>query len=103
MAGSHQTIESVEADLAAGRAHAWFHPGACLLLEFVRYPGGAVACQVMWAAGDLSDVLLALSEVEAWAKKAGCTEVLIEGRAAWAKVLKGVGYKHWSVTIRKEL
>lgn len=101
--GSYQTIDSLEADLAAGRAHLWFAPDACLVVELSPYPGGAKVCQVTWAAGELPEVLAALAELEAWAKRAGCTEMLIEGQAAWARVLRGSGYEPWSVTIRKGL
>jgi len=103
MDGSHQTIESLEAAIAGGLNHAWMADEACLIVDFQSYPGGARTAQVLWAAGELKPVLEELSKLEAWAKAAGFTEVLIEGRAAWARLLRGAGYEPWSVTIRKEL
>jgi len=33
----------------------------------------------------------------------GCTSMLVEGRAAWKKLLGPMGYEPWSVTLRKAL
>jgi hypothetical protein len=41
--------------------------------------------------------------VESMGRMMGCTEMLIEGRAAWAKLLKPLGYEPFSVTLRKAL
>jgi hypothetical protein len=100
--GSHHTIEAIDQRLSTGRLRAWMTPDCCLLLEFVQYPTER-ACQVMWAAGDLAAILGQADAIEAFAKEAGCTEMLIESRPAWAKVLAGRGYRPWSVTVRKGL
>lgn len=101
--GDHQTIESIEADLAAGRARLWATPLCCAVVEFHGYPGGALSCHIMWAAGSMAALKADLPKLEAGVKAAGCTEVLISGRAGWARVLQNDGYQPWSVTIRKEL
>jgi hypothetical protein len=100
--GSHHTIESIDRQLAEGNLYPWFAEDCCLLLSFVQYPSERT-CQVMWAAGDLGAVLAQSDAVDAFARGAGCTEILIESRPAWGRALKSLGYRPWSVTVRKAL
>lgn len=101
--GDHQTIESIEALLASGAYHLWATERCCFVLEFVDYPGGAKAAQLLWAAGSIEALLDELPRLEDFMRKAGRTEILIEGPAGWARVLRNAGYNPWSVTTRKEL
>ena len=101
--GGHHTIEAIEADLASGRSLLWATPDCCIIAQFHRYPGGHFACHLQWAAGSLEAILTDLDSIEAEAKAQGCTEMLIDGRMAWMRLLQGRGYAPWSVTIRKEL
>jgi hypothetical protein len=100
--GSHWTIDGIEQQIAMGRLHILEPKDCCLLVEVVDYPG-ARACQVMWAAGNLTSILAASRDVEAWARLQGCTEMLAESRPAWGRALQRIGYSPWSVTSRKPL
>jgi hypothetical protein len=100
--GSHYTIEALEHALLSGKLYPLFGDGCCYLVEIVSYPT-ETACQIMWAAGDLDAVLSELPKVEAWAKAQGCSEMLVEGRAGWARALRNMNYRPWSVTVRKGL
>lgn len=100
--GSHQTIESVERSLAEGRSHALMTEDACFIVELADYPTER-ACQVMWAAGDLETIKRRTPELEAWAKAQGCTEMLVEGHRGWERALRDIGYRPWSVTVRKAI
>lgn len=100
--GSHQTIESIERTLEDGSAQLLTATGCCFIVELTNYPTER-ACQVMWSAGTLDAILAALPGLHAWAKAQGCTEMLVEGHAAWQRALKPLGYRPWSVTIRKAL
>lgn len=100
--GSHHTIETVEQQLIERRLHAWMTEDCCILIEIIRYPA-ETACQYMWAAGDLAAILAEEPRIVDWAVRAGCTEILVESRPAWAKALKPLGYDLWSVTVRKAL
>jgi len=100
--GSHQRIEDVERSLAEGRAHLLTLPDCCFVVEIAAYPA-ATACQVMWGAGELDAIVDAAPRLHAWARRQGCTEMLVEGRAGWVRALKDIGYRPWSVTLRKSL
>lgn len=100
--GSHHTIESIEASLFDGRAQLLTMPDCCFVVELADYPE-ARACQVMWAAGTLAAVIAAAPRLHAWAQAQGCSEMLVEGRAGWVRALKDIGYRSWSVTLRKAL
>lgn len=100
--GSHHTIDSIERSLAEGRSHLLTLPDCCFVVELVDYPA-ARACQVMWAAGTLEAIVAASPRLDAWARRQGCSEMLVEGRGGWARALKDIGYRQWSVTLRKAL
>lgn len=97
------TLEDLEQKIAHKRAY--FFPGkeAAIVTEVVTYPGGERAMQAIWACGDPDEIVQLAPGVEAVARMMGCTTMLVEGRAAWAKVLKPLGYVNFSVTVRKAL
>lgn len=100
--GSHHTIESIEAELAAGRTTLLTDEACCFVVSVETYPQ-ARACQVWWAAGTLEAIIDALPRLHQWAAAHGCSEMLVEGNPAWARVLRGHDYAVWSVTLRKAL
>jgi hypothetical protein len=100
--GTHNTIDEIERGLFEGRSHHLVGQGCSFIVEIVEYPGERT-CQVTWAAGDLDAIVATLPDLEAWAIQQGCTEILEEGHAGWARVLKRHGWKPWSVTMRKAL
>jgi hypothetical protein len=100
--GSHHSIESIEALIDRGVLKPLFADGCCFLVELQDYPGER-ACQVMWAAGELSAVIAAVPDLHAWARLHGCTEMLVEGRPGWARSLRQLDYRPWSVTLRRRL
>lgn len=103
MEGGLYTIDALERLIAQGRAV--FFPGkdAAIVAEKVIYESGPSVFQVLWAVGDLAEVLLMAPGVEAVGRAMGCTEMLIEGRKGWERTLANSGYELWSVTLRKAL
>lgn len=100
--GSHHTIETIEAQLANGSTCLLERGGCAYIVSIEKYPT-QTACQVWWAAGDLQGLVDQLPLVHEWARTNGCTEMLIEGAPAWQKALQPLGYRTWSVTLRKAL
>ena len=100
--GSHHRIEDIERSLVEGPAQLLTMPDCCFVVEVVDYPA-ARACQVLWTAGDLKAVVEATPRLHVWARFQGCTEMLVEGRSGWARALREIGYRPWSVTLRKAL
>ena len=103
MRGGFWTLEDLEDKIAAKRA--FFFPGkdAAMVAEIVAYPGGTRAFQVLWACGEVAELLQMAPGVEAMGRMMGCTEMLIEGQKAWERLLKPMGYEAFSVTVRKAL
>jgi hypothetical protein len=97
------TIDDLEARVASRRA--FFFPGAkaAMVAQIEAYPGGARVFQVLWATGDPDELLRMAPGIESLARMMGCTETLIEGREAWRRLLKPMGYDLFSVTLRKVL
>jgi hypothetical protein len=95
------TLEDLEQRIAAKRA--FFFPGkaAAVVGQIEVYPGGERAMQFLWAVGDVAEIVSMEPGLVAIARMMGCSSVLIEGRAAWAKLLKPLGYEPWSVTLHK--
>lgn len=97
------TLESLEEKIA--KKQAFFFPGreAAMVAEIVGYPGGVRVFQVLWACGNVPELLQMAPGVEAMGRMMGCQEMLIEGQAAWKKLLEPLGYRLFSVTLRKAL
>ncbi|HZC15654.1 MAG TPA: hypothetical protein VE309_02730 [Caulobacteraceae bacterium] len=96
-------IEDIEAALARGEAVLWPGEACALVSEFVTYPSGERASQVMSAGGDLAEILSMVPGMEAFARLNGCAISTVEGRRGWEKVLKAAGYEFLSIKLRKPL
>ena len=97
------TIEALEKKIGQGKAI--FLPGrdAAIVAEKVTYDGGRSVLQTLWAVGDLQEVIALSPGLEAMGRIMGCSQMLVEGRKGWEKVLAPHGYKPWSVTLTKDL
>ena len=103
MGGGYWTLEDLEQKIAAKRA--FFFPGkaAAVVGEIQVYPGGARAMQFTWAVGDVDEIVQMEPGLVAIARMMGCDKVLIEGRPAWAKLMKPLGYETFSITVEKAI
>lgn len=103
MGGGFWTIEDLEQKIAHRRA--FFFPGAnaAIIGQVVEYPGGQRTFESLWACGDVAEVVAMVPGVEAIARMMGCDSMLVEGRDAWTRVLRGSGYTPWSRTLFKAL
>src|SRR5579862_9491504 len=101
--GSLLRIEDIEGMLAQGLAVLWPAQNCAIVTEFVTYPSGERAAQVLSAGGDLNEILSLIPGMEAYGRLNGCSMVAVEGRRGWERALKENGYQFWSVTLKKRL
>ena len=101
--GGFYTWEDLCSAIVHGRAYLWPGKNSAMVTQDEEYPSGERVMQVWTAGGDLNEILEMAPGVEAAARNRGCTAVLIEGRAGWARALKARGYEQWSVTVKKAL
>jgi hypothetical protein len=96
-------IADVEAQLADGSAILWPGRQCAIVSEFVTYPSGERAAQVMSAGGDMDEILSLIPGMEAFGRLNGCAAVTVQGRRGWEKVLKASGYEFLAITLKKAL
>jgi hypothetical protein len=96
-------IADIEEQLAKGEAILWPGSRCAIVSEFVTYPSGERASQVMSAGGDLDEILSMVPGMEAFARLNGCNQSTVEGRRGWEKVLKAGGYSFLSIKLVKHL
>jgi hypothetical protein len=97
------TIEDLERRVFEHKA--FFFPGreAAVVAEIQTFPGGRRVMQALWACGDVEEILTMIPGIESMARMMGCDETLVEGQLAWKRVLEPLGYRFFSVTLRKAL
>ncbi len=101
-AGGMYTIESIEADILAGRKQLWVGDKALVVTEVSTYP----KARVMWvllAAGDLEGVMALQEQGAAWGRSVGCMRMVMDGRKGWAKVLPRYGWEERCVRYSLDL
>ena len=103
MEGGLYTVEDLELMIQTGEAYFWPGVNSAVVAKRVVYPSGEAVMQTLWAVGDIEEVVALEPGIAATGRLLGCSSMLVEGRAAWTKVLKSAGYEPWSVTLRKAL
>lgn len=103
MEGGLYTVEDLEVMIVTGEAYFWPGVNSAVVAKRVVYPSGEAVMQTLWAVGDIEEVVALEPGIAATGRLLGCSSMLVEGRAAWTKVLKSAGYEPWSVTLRKAL
>ncbi len=97
-------MQDVEASLAAHQARLWVGERSCILTEVLPYDNVGERVLHAWlAGGDLEEIETAIAPIEKWARGEGCTQVSIDGRAGWQRVMAKYGYEHETTSIRKFL
>lgn len=103
MEGGLYTVEDLELMIQTGEGYFWPGVTSAVVAKRVVYPSGEAVMQTLWAVGDIEEVVALEPGIAATGRLLGCSSMLVEGRAAWTKVLKSAGYEPWSVTLRKAL
>lgn len=103
MDGSLYTIEELEQRVATKRAYLFAGANSAIVGQVDPYPGGTLAMQLLWACGEVEEIVSLLPGIETVARMQGCQRMIVEGPRAWERILKGSGYSFFSVTLGKAL
>tara|TARA_R110002153_G_scaffold73691_2_gene192212 strand:+ start:720 stop:1085 length:366 start_codon:yes stop_codon:yes gene_type:complete len=94
------SIEDVRDMLAENRADLWVGEKSAIVTQALNGRGKRALLYYL-AGGDLKELKKMTNSIERLAKEAGCSKVLINGRAGWGKALGG--YKERTRVFEKEL
>ena len=103
MDGTLYAIEDLEAKVLNRRAILFAGKNSAIVGETTEYDAGAHAMQLLWACGEVEELIALLPGIESLARIQGCDRMVVEGPRAWERVLKGSGYEFFSVTLAKGL
>ena len=88
--------------LAKGQAQLWAGE-RCAFVTQVR-DGETRFLHVWLAGGDMDELLIEMRpQIEAFAKVAGCSDIIMAGRKGWVRTMRKYGYADVWVALRKEL
>lgn len=96
--GTLYTIEEVEQSIARREAVLFAGKQSAVVAE-----ARDGVMQLMWACGEIEELVTLLPGIEAVARMKGCMRMMVEGPRGWERVLKAAGYGFYSVTLSKEL
>ena len=97
------TLQDVEKEIAEGRSFLWAGERSAIAVSVNDHSTGERSLDAWLAGGDLREILSAVQPIENWARTAGCTQIHVNGREGWARVLASRGYRPWTYTLRKLL
>lgn len=80
----HDVLDRV----AMGKARIWNRGDAAGVTEVLNFPQKRV-CNIWLAGGNMESLLTMLDDVLVWAKENNCSEVTVQGRKGWQRVLPG--------------
>jgi hypothetical protein len=96
-------IDDVREAVEAGIAQIWPRPKSCMVTTIETYPK-AKFVRGWLAGGDLDEIKQTCAPdgpIERWAKRQGCTWVVIGGRKGWLRAFSG--YRESCTVMIKEL
>lgn len=94
------TLDAVRAEIDAGRAVFWPMAKSAVVTQVLEYPKARVL-RIWLAGGDLEEIKYFLPAADNYARSVGCSEIEVEGRLGWERVL--TGYEKRRVILVKEL
>lgn len=85
----HDVLDRV----ASGKAKIWNNGDAAGVTEVLNFPQKRV-CNVWLAGGRMESLLSMLDDVLVWAKENNCSEVTVQGRKGWQRILPGFSMRN---------
>jgi hypothetical protein len=102
LGGNTHDVADVAEAVKTGLAQLWTQGESVVVSEHLRYPK-LDALRLWLAAGQLPEVLAAVTRAEAWAIEQGCARLELSGRAGWKRLAPALGWRPTGMTYRKDL
>ena len=100
-AGDCYTVGDVADGILRGNFQYWHTENAGIVTEVISYPRKKVLVYFL-VLGKLDECLGMQPEIEAFARKCGCSAVTCAGRDGWDKILPRHGFrKLWTVQVKE--
>lgn len=101
-------LDDIRALIAARKAQLWAAVDSdgiqgAMVTRVLEYPRFRALNVMYLAARDFDQRLHSQPEIEAYARRQGCSEIHITGRAGWVRKLASHGYQEQYRTLRKVL
>jgi hypothetical protein len=74
-----------------------------MVTKIIQYPKAKTLLMMIYAGEHTDNMTQFLPPIYTWAKKLGCTDVEIYGRAGWERVLKDQGYEKIHTVLRRKI
>lgn len=100
--GGSYRIQDIFYDILQGNMQLWSGLHGCMVTQIVTYPQKKVFF-VFLAGGKLEQLYEMEDDMTDWAREQGCSEIELNGRLGWMKVLKNKNWNIQSVTLTKEI
>lgn len=101
--GGTHSVRDVIKGIKEGQYQFWPGEDSVVITEIVDHPQ-ARHCYYFLAGGNLVELEEMAEEIEAWAKKQGCTRIGLTGRKGWSRTfLRDKGYEPMWHVMGKEL
>jgi hypothetical protein len=101
LGSNFETLEQVEERVEQGQYHFFAGQTWAVITEAQTYPNRRVL-MVMYAGGDLADMMANEQQLNIFASAMGCDGIGIGGRLAWLRILPKYGYRFAAVLMLKD-
>lgn len=102
VAGDTFDVSDIQERVRTGQCQTFQHGDGVIVTEILKLPKCRLMNVVM-AAGDLDDVMVAHDEMVAFAKQHSCAKIIMRGRKGWRRVLKDHGWQEPTIAMELSL
>lgn len=89
--GGAYDVEDIVDRVKSGQLQHWQRGQSVVVTEVLGFPRKKVV-NILIAAGNLDEIMSLQEEVSDWARKLGCSRMIMAGRKGWNKVLPDYGW-----------
>ncbi len=96
-------IEEIEKNIESGDAQLWESENSAIVTEGMNLQSGGIGVKVLAAAGDLTEIVGLLDEIEQEARASGVELLTTIGRRGWRQTAKQIGWTEVATVYVKRL